>query len=707
MKTTTQNRAIRGSRSVRFAIGILTFILLSFTINQHVQAQNLDSLYNVWQNQSQANADRAEAFKSYIWKGYLFSQPDSAYVLAESLIAFGGNNNYPNASAVGLNLQGVSWYVRGEYSKAQEYYTRSLKVYEEIGDQSGVAASLNNIGLVAKNQGNNSKALSYYTRSLKIHEQTGNQEDMANSINNIGIIYRDQGDFPKALDQYIRSLKLREQIGDQNGVASSLANIGLIYSSQADYPKALDYFSRSLEIFEKTGDQKNIATDLNNIGTVYKDLKDFPKALDYFTRSLIIHEQSGNPLGIASSLANSGSIYSIQGDYQKALENYTRCLNIFEQMGDQQRIAGTLVNIGRIKQDQGEYPKALEYCQKGYDLAKTLAALEWQTGGCECLYTTYKAMGNGAKALEYHELFTILQDSLNNEETGKKLQQMEFSKQVLADSLATVEKERLVEESHQEEVRKKNRTRNGLLIGGFFLILVAGGFYRRWRYVKKSRDIISKEKDRSENLLLNILPADIAEELKNKGKADARDFDTVSILFTDFKGFTEQSAKLTAAELVNEINHCFEAFDGIMEKYKIEKIKTIGDAYMAAGGLPTPTDDSVQNTVLAALKMQEFITKRKADMDKLGLPAFEMRVGIHTGPVVAGIVGVKKFQYDIWGDTVNTASRMESSGEVGKVNISQTTFDLLKSNIQFTFKHRGKIEVKGKGEMDMYFIERT
>jgi class 3 adenylate cyclase len=149
-----------------------------------------------------------------------------------------------------------------------------------------------------------------------------------------------------------------------------------------------------------------------------------------------------------------------------------------------------------------------------------------------------------------------------------------------------------------------------------------------------------------------------------------------------------------------------------MGKYNIEKIKTIGDAYMAAGGLPVTADDSIKNTVLAALKMQAFVGKRKTDMDAKGLPAFEMRVGIHTGPVVAGIVGVKKFQYDIWGDTVNTASRMESSRAVGKVNISQATYALLKADAstalstgpEFVFESRGKIEAKGKGEIEMWFV---
>ena len=219
---------------------------------------------------------------------------------------------------------------------------------------------------------------------------------------------------------------------------------------------------------------------------------------------------------------------------------------------------------------------------------------------------------------------------------------------------------------------------------------------------KKEAD---RQRERSDELLLNILPAEIAEELKERGQSEAKDFELVSILFTDFKGFTQVSEKLTAQQLVEEIDTCFKHFDAICGKYNVEKIKTIGDAYMAAGGLPVPNDNSVKNTVLAALDMSEFIKERKKQLELEGRVPFEMRLGIHTGPVVAGIVGIKKFQYDIWGDTVNTASRMESSGEPGRVNISQATYEKLKNDPQFVFTPRGKISAKGKGEMEMYFVE--
>jgi uncharacterized protein (TIGR02246 family) len=212
------------------------------------------------------------------------------------------------------------------------------------------------------------------------------------------------------------------------------------------------------------------------------------------------------------------------------------------------------------------------------------------------------------------------------------------------------------------------------------------------------------EKKRSDDLLLNILPHEVAEELKSKGSAEAKHIDLVTILFTDFQGFTAISEKLSPGQLVHDLNECFSAFDGICEKHGIEKIKTIGDAYMAAGGLPTTNSTHASDVLKAALEIRDFIAEGKARRIAGGLPFFEIRIGIHTGPVVAGIVGVKKFQYDIWGDTVNIASRMESSGEVGEVNISEATYAAVKDEPGFAFTSRGKVHAKGKGEMEMYFV---
>ena len=196
----------------------------------------------------------------------------------------------------------------------------------------------------------------------------------------------------------------------------------------------------------------------------------------------------------------------------------------------------------------------------------------------------------------------------------------------------------------------------------------------------------------------------MAEELKEKGESEAKHYDLATVLFTDFKGFTGLSQTVTPAELVEVLNYYFKGFDHIITKYKIEKIKTIGDAYMAVGGLPVPSPNALKNVIMAGLEMQELVKQTQASDHHPHAKKFSMRLGVHTGPVVAGIVGVKKFQYDIWGDTVNTAARMESSGEVGRVNISGDTYERVKDIPEFEFEFRGKVEAKGKGMMEMYFV---
>jgi class 3 adenylate cyclase len=214
---------------------------------------------------------------------------------------------------------------------------------------------------------------------------------------------------------------------------------------------------------------------------------------------------------------------------------------------------------------------------------------------------------------------------------------------------------------------------------------------------------LAKEKKKTDDLLLNILPAETADELKRWGVSPARSYESVTVMFTDFKGFTNISEQLTPQRLVSELDLCFRAFDDITGRFQIEKIKTIGDSYLCVGGMPKTNTTHARDVVAAALEMQKYMNVLKQEKQKNNEPFFEMRIGIHSGPVVAGIVGVKKFAYDLWGDTVNTASRMESSCEVGKVNVSGATWELIKH--RFHCIYRGKIAAKNKGEIDMYFVD--
>ena len=223
---------------------------------------------------------------------------------------------------------------------------------------------------------------------------------------------------------------------------------------------------------------------------------------------------------------------------------------------------------------------------------------------------------------------------------------------------------------------------------------------------KKNSETIKATLNNLEGLILNILPKEIAKEIENEGLATPKHYDLVTVFFADIIGFSQHAERLNPVELLEELNYYYSAFDLIMEKHGVEKIKTIGDAYMAAAGVPTNNITNPYDAVKAALAILDFIEKTSVIKKEQGKQSFEFRIGVHSGPVVAGIVGLKKFAYDIWGDTVNIAARMEENGTIGKINISKSTYDLLKENSEFSFTPRGKIEAKGKGLLEMFYVER-
>ena len=220
--------------------------------------------------------------------------------------------------------------------------------------------------------------------------------------------------------------------------------------------------------------------------------------------------------------------------------------------------------------------------------------------------------------------------------------------------------------------------------------------------IEKQKEFIETQKKKSDELLLNILPFETAEQLKKKGFAKSKKYKLVTILFTDFKDFSKLTGVMDSQELVEELNVYIQKFDEIIEGHYIEKIKTMGDAFMCAGGLPLRNRSNHIDVTLAGLEIQKFMKDYAQEKRKNNETAWELRLGIHTGEVIAGVIGKKKFAYDIWGDAVNKASRMEQSGEVGKVNVSGDTYEYIKDYFDCTY--RGKIEVKNNVELDMYFV---
>jgi len=476
-------------------------------------------------------------------------------------------------------------------------------------------------------------------------------------------------------------------------MVSVLGNIGAIYGKKKQtYDNAIRYYRQAYPLSIALNDPYLHGINAVNLGEIFIAKGEYDSALHYLNISLKEFEGSEDA---PYTLNNIGSVYMLQKQFDKAIEIQKKAIQLAEKLDAKNDLGISLVGLAKSYQSKGDLKTALLHYKRAEKIVNETGAIYSLLDiykGLSKLYTDKKDFTNAAK---YQSLLMDVKDSIYNLETDKKLGTLQFTfdlqKKESQINLLTKDNE------IQDQIINRQKLVRNSFIAGFLIMLAATIVF----FIQRNK--IKKEKHRSEQLLLNILPEEVADELKLKGEAEAKLFDEVTVLFTDFKGFTTMSEKLSPHDLVKDLHECFSAFDRIMEKHKMEKIKTIGDSYMAAGGLPTINSTHPTDAIKAALEMRDFIAEGKARKIKAGLPYFEIRIGVHTGPVVAGIVGLKKFQYDIWGDTVNTASRMESSGIPGKVNISQTTYLLVKD--KFNCVHRGKVAAKGKGEIDMYLVE--
>lgn len=661
-----------------------------------LQSQNLDSLWNVWEDRKQHDTIRLKALHDFTFKGYLRSMPDSAvfYAIIERDYALFKNLKWEAAGA--YNTLGAAYYFMGLYDSAIVNYQRSLQLKLDIGNKASAAKTMNNIGLLFHDRGDYKQALHYLEKALLTLEEIQDTLSLSSTLGNIGLVYEKRGNYPLAIETYSRSMKLAEMIGDRRALAGALGNIGNLYYIQLDWDKAISYYRKCLLIETEDNNLKGMSTAYHNIGAVHLGQKDYKNAKESFEKALEIDLAIGNKRGLANAYSSLGQAFELSGELKKAEEYYLQSLTLNEEMVSWENIADNYTNLSNLYYAFGNLSKAEKYAREGLEIAQDIGSVKSSMNAAQALYSALKSQDKKAEALDLHELYVTLRDSMQNEKNTKALIEQQFLYEYeKQEALRTAEQERK-DAMAFEAIRRKNLQRNASITGFVLMILLAGVFFAQ-------RNRIAKEQKRSEELLLNILPAEVAEELKEKGTAEARHFDDVTVLFTDFKGFTQLSERLSPQQLVEELNECFSEFDRIVADHHVEKIKTIGDAYMAAGGLPSTNETHAADVVKVALAMASFMKNWAADKQAAGVPSFELRIGVHTGPVVAGIVGIKKFQYDIWGDTVNTASRMESSGEVGRVNISEATYQRISN--QFSCIHRGEIEAKGKGKINMYFVE--
>jgi adenylate cyclase len=674
-----------------FKIASITIIAIFMLYGVEIFAQkpcidcSADSIRTIMHNARTAE-DTLYSIVDYLDNADAFDNSKQLFVLTDKLIGLNKRINLINIKPYELFRDSRLLLEKNETAKSIEILKQAISECDKEKKILSLDSWLGGLRTLYNAAGMQKEKLAYYEEKLAYYEENGPVENKGVCYHSIAGYYALKADYNNAISYYLKATEVFKLFSPL-AYANDIAVVGTNYYIWGNYQKAKYYLQQGYELNIKCKLWSTAMYAKKSLALIDKKKKDYKGALKNIDEALTIYNRGGFDLLFikAISLGEKAGILLEMNRYDEAYIVLKEAealrdsiaLPIFSNMGD----------------FEGEYYMYKYFRAKGNDTAAERQLLTAYEEATEIkseemilkyekeLVVFYSATGRPTQAITYALSYIKSSDSLREIQNGYNIAQYETEQKDLA---------------AYKELQKQKILRNSFIAGFLLVLIFAGVFFTQ-------RIKIKKGKKRSDDLLLNILPAEIAEELKEKGSADAQLIDEVTVLFTDFKGFTSMSEKLSPKELVRDIHECFSAFDLIMERNRMEKIKTIGDSYMAAGGLPTPNNTHATDAVKAALEIRQFIDDGIARKIAMSAPYFEIRIGIHTGPVVAGIVGVKKFAYDIWGDTVNTASRMESSGVAGKVNISGSTYELVKDKFNCTY--RGKVQAKNKGEVDMYFVE--
>lgn len=526
-------------------------------------------------------------------------------------------------------------------------------------------------------------------RAISLAQQQGLKVLWLKGLFEMSSMYNLLGDYPKSMEYAIQAEKIARDIGDPKWKGQAILRLGVIHNYAGDPQKALRNYEEALSMARIAHDTPTISNVLSSKAIILCLGGDCKASVELFETCISLSQASNDLPALAKYYSNLGNTKLYLNQPQSAFEDFQTSIQIARKIGDNVQLALSLGNTAFALNDLKQYPQAIDYITRSIDTAAIVGSLEDLKVGWELLADLYFKTNQYEKAYKAMIEFNKFKDSLAADEKKSNIrnveQRLEFRK-----------REEVQKAKNEAKLQRQVWMRNVFIAGFAIALLYAGVFLVQRKNTEKQRK-------RSDELLLNILPKEIAEELKTHGTAKAQQFEQVSVLFLDIVGFTRIAQTMSPQELVGELDALYSGFDDIINKHGLEKIKTVGDAYMAVCGLPQMNKDHALHAVQAALDIISFTNEYAKTRKSKNLTAFEIRAGIHSGPVVAGIVGKTKFAYDIWGDTVNTAARMEQNSEPGKINISGESYALVSNHVKA--EYRGKIEAKNKGAVDMYFIE--
>ncbi|MCS7003861.1 MAG: hypothetical protein NZM38_00890 [Cytophagales bacterium] len=641
--------------------------------------------------------------------------------------------NKSEAARLAIELATEYSLARNANAKAVEKYQEAIRLASEIGDKLLEARAEEAYGDHFARHGKKfaDEALEHYKNAYVLYKNSSKRELYANVGVKAAEIYLDiKADYTTSEKLLTEALKIAFNINDIDLIETANELLDRLYDKTDNDAGFVRFKEEVAAYFRRRGDEEAELTALMDLRNTYQYM-----------------DGTENQKAYIRTLERLAFLYEKNKDLENAANMWSFLIAEYADIGDTNNEAKYQAKLDAWEAEE----KAKEEARKKEEAAKLT-----QTNGVHSITNSSSIVETPTETpvipimnSKVAEKVTIISDSVSKAKDAilrkeKELEEIRQKAERETDPRKRKELEKKAREKEQaleaerqrileleEKIKLYEISQRYFMYGigaSVFAIIVVIAFLikvardrkklaeknrllaQQNEIIERQKTEVERERQKSEELLLNILPKEVAEELKQKGKYEARTYGMASIIFTDFKGFTELTSKLTIeekpGELVEELDACFKGFDAIVEKYGLEKIKTIGDAYMCANGLNEHRDfEAPKRAVLAALEMVEFIKKRKIENEAKGKPAFDVRVGINTGTVIAGVVGSKKFAYDIWGDAVNIAARMESSGEVGKVNISATTYSFIRNDEHFEVEYRGDVAAKGKGYLEMWFVK--
>jgi class 3 adenylate cyclase/tetratricopeptide (TPR) repeat protein len=629
-----------------------------------------------------------------------------------------------------------------KFDTAEIYYKQLIIKFKEEGNNPRLVQIYQKLANAYDQRSDSGKSIYYYTAIENIIETYGTPQEKSLLYNNLGRQYVRDRDYPKALE-YFRKAELQCVYIPCDYPEVMYANLGVAYHNTGNTRRGIEYLLKARDILFARQDWAALASLEHLVAGVYFSNNDFYNALTHNELAIKYARQTKQRQALADAYETAAEINHQLYDFEKAYDYYRRYLTELDtirleeqtrqQRIDQQRSLLAAAEgqikylIARQNLKEIELQQSL-YEQERLKLLNENLALEAQREKDVVSLLQKEKEVDEAKlrqktleALRAQQELRLSAQRLDAERQNALIADLRRQEAIdhanhLADSTQRVQEMERARREQEYQQQKQADFRQFAYSIGFMLLVILAILAASWLYSRRSNRRLNEqnqqiqaknkeieaERSKSDQLLLNILPDEVARELKTSGYATPRHYESATVLFTDFVNFTRLSAQLSPDELIDELDECFLAFDEICERHGLEKIKTIGDAYMCAGGLPVENDTHPQDAVRAALEMLDWLDRRNREDTRAIF--HQMRIGIHTGAVVAGVIGKNKFAYDIWGDAVNLAARLEEHGEPGRINISKATAEAVKPYFKISF--RGKKEVYNKGLVEMYFVEK-